>query len=265
MKLPAIIRRSRDTIAANLDLARRRHARRRSAPMVEIKLIVEIAAIAAVAIALAMLLFDTPIVLYRGQYPGYLRDVAEVLTHIGLSGWVLIPSGVALILLTFLHVNKLSKPGRMRLFRWNLLLSYVFVGVGLPSLAATILKSLIGRPRPVRFDQDGLFGFHPIALDASYASFPSGHSTTIGALAMVLVILMPKYRTAFIIAAMIIGATRVAVGAHHPSDVIAGLMFGAVTAYVVARVAAGYGLLFKDNAGPWPELRPAHRLQRLLE
>jgi len=264
MKLPAIFQRSLSTMAANLELARRRHARRRSASLVGFKSVVEILAIACVAIVLAAVLLDMPIVLYRGHYPEYVRNTAEVLTRFGKSDWVLVPTGVALLLLTFRHVDKLSRLGRMRLFRWNLLLSYIFVGVGLPGLISTIVKRLVGRPRPMRFDQDGLYGFSPFS-DASYASFPSGHSTTIGALAMVLAILMPKYRTLFFIIAMIIGATRVAVGAHHPSDVVAGLMFGAVVAFVLARVAASYGLLFKDNAAPWPELRPAHRLQRLLE
>ena len=264
MKLPAIFQRSISTMAANLELARRRHARRRTVSMVDVKPVVEIIAIAGVAIILAAILLDMPIVLYRGHYPDYVHDTAQILTRFGESDWMLIPTGVALLLLTFRRVDQLAKLGRMRIFRWNLLLSYIFVGVGLPGLVSAIVKRLIGRPRPIRFDQDGLYGFSPFS-DASYASFPSGHSTTIGALAMVLAILMPKYRTAFFIVAMIIGATRVAVGAHHPSDVVAGLMFGAVTAFVLARVAAGYGLLFKDNAASWPELRPAHRLQRLLE
>ena len=46
--------------------------------------------------------------------------------------------------------------------------------------------------------------------------------------------------------------TRVMVGAHYPSDVIAGLAFGAWFSLLTAIVFARCGLLFKLAPDGWP-------------
>lgn len=265
MILTDLLKRSATTIRANLELARRRHARRRAAPLVPMFELFEFIVISLVIVVLAFLLLDYPVGLARGTYPDWLHQAAVHLTRLGKSDWILIPSGVILILLTFRKVSALTTLGRMRLFRWNMWLCYIFIGVGLPSLISTLVKRIIGRARPVHFLQDGYYGVTPFSLDASYASFPSGHSTTIGALAMVLAIAAPKYRALFLTLALAVGATRIALGAHYPSDVAGGLLFGAFMAYFVARLGAAYGLLFLDNTAPWPQVRPAFRLSRLAE
>ena len=92
-----------------------------------------------------------------------------------------------------------------------------------------------------------------------FASFPSGHATIIGAFAMVMTLLLPKFRSAFGVIAVVIGFSRVSVGAHHPSDVFAGLAFGAIGAFLVAKWFAARGVLFLSKEQHWPELRPALR------
>jgi membrane-associated phospholipid phosphatase len=98
-------------------------------------------------------------------------------------------------------------------------------------LVTTGAKSLAGRPRPVT------------ALVAeSSTSFPSGHAleTTAGVLALLTVVLpmisragFMKGRAAVVICGLvaagwlgIVGAARVALNVHHPSDVIAGWALG---------------------------------------
>jgi Membrane-associated phospholipid phosphatase len=257
-----LFKRSHATIRANLALAARRRRRRRAAPVMPALHYLEFLVVAVAVVGFCALLLDAPVAAGRAHYPAWLTDTAQMLTRLGKSDWILIPSGVILILLTFRRIEGLSPAARLRIFRWNLWLSYIFVGVGLPSLISTLVKRVIGRARPLHFDALGPYDFSPFHTDASFASFPSGHATTVGALAMVLSIVAPKYRTFFLAAALVIGGTRIAIGAHYPSDVAGGLLFGAAVAYFVARLAAAHGLMFLDKASPWPELRPAFRLSR---
>ncbi len=106
----------------------------------------------------------------------------------------------------------------------------------------------------------GLFDFQHFNTDAAFASFPSGHSTTIGAFAVVMTVLLPKYRAAFVIFAILVGFSRVGVGAHHPSDVIAGLAFGATGALLVAKWFCSRGILFLSTKALWPVVRPAMKV-----
>ena len=94
-----------------------------------------------------------------------------------------------------------------------------------------------------------------MTFDADYASFPSGHSTTAGALAAILAVLWPSARIPFFIAGAWIASTRFVIGAHFLSDVIAGFIFGASVVYLLRNRLAARGWLFRVNANGKPELR----------
>jgi len=110
-------------------------------------------------------------------------------------------------------------------------------------LSANLLKGLYARPRP---------DFLPHDMFVYSASFPSGHSTvaaaTYLALATTIASLEPKARTktlAYVMAALIIvavGFSRVYLGVHWPSDVLAGWTLGSAWALagwiVLRRMAA---------------------------
>ena len=66
-----------------------------------------------------------------------------------------------------------------------------------------------------------------------YASFPSGHATTAFAAAVAFGVLWPRLRPLFWTYAIVIALSRVVVTAHHPSDVVAGAIAGAVGALLV--------------------------------
>jgi membrane-associated phospholipid phosphatase len=253
-------------VRSNWALAFRRHARRKPGPVIAPLVVWEMILVSALGGLVSMVLLDAAVAANRGSYSEVIVRISEVLTRLGKSDWILIPSGVALIALTLVSTGSLSRRAKVRMFRWNVALSYIFIGVGLPSLIATLLKRIIGRPRPHLFSEHGLFDFHPFSTDASFASFPSGHATTIGAMAMVMSLLAPRFRHVFLVIGVLVGFSRVGLGAHHPSDVIVGMLFGASVAYVVAKLFAAHGLLFLDSPGTVRiAVRPAFRLRRYFE
>jgi membrane-associated phospholipid phosphatase len=123
------------------------------------------------------------------------------------------------------------------------------------------LKFAIGRARPLIYDQEGIFSFAPFNMDFLHQSFPSGHSANIGALFVALALLFPRFRLAFIGIGLWLGATRIIVGVHYPSDVTAGLALGAWLAFATSILFARFGLVFSiGRDGGWP----TPRLSRLL-
>lgn len=68
-------------------------------------------------------------------------------------------------------------------------------------------------------------------------SFPSDHAVMAGATAAGVLLVSRRWGVVAACAAVLMAATRVYVGAHYPSDVVAGLAFGAVVSLV------GYAVL----------------------
>lgn len=151
-------------------------------------------------------------------------------TDYGLSGMVLYPAGLCLVMLAALTSPALAQMTRGVLAALVVRFGFIFVAVGLTGLIATTLKRLIGRVRPsVR----GPFAFEPFSWRPDYASLPSGHSVTAFSVLVALGFLLPRLRPLLWIYAVTIALSRVVVSAHFPSDVIAGAAFGALGALVV--------------------------------
>ncbi|MEG0283426.1 MAG: phosphatase PAP2 family protein [Erysipelotrichales bacterium] len=85
-----------------------------------------------------------------------------------------------------------------------------------------VIKNLVKRTRP--YEQHDYIKLL-IERQSSY-SFPSGHSMTSFMAATVLAYYFPKYKLAFYILATLIAFSRVYVGVHYPSDIIAGALVG---------------------------------------
>lgn len=113
----------------------------------------------------------------------------------------------------------------------------VVAASALGSLAVETIKALIGRPRP---DLAGRL------MEASSASFPSGHAALSAivylTLATLLFPVLPDRRIRWFVLAValflatVVGISRVYLGVHWPSDVVAGWAFGGAWAMLWWRI-----------------------------
>ena len=93
---------------------------------------------------------------------------------------------------------------------------------------ANLLKATTNRTRPY----NTMRHIHILIARPSSGSLPSQHTTTAFAGATLLSFLWPKGTPVFFIAAVLIGFSRLYVGVHYPTDVLAGAVIGAAFAGV---------------------------------
>lgn len=109
----------------------------------------------------------------------------------------------------------------------------IFCSVFSAGVIVKLLKIFIGRARPVFFEALDMVGFYPPSLDWAFNSMPSGHTTISFAGLVMIGMLAPKYKPLTWGLAVIIGVSRIAVGAHWPSDVLLGAFIGMLVADVI--------------------------------
>ena len=127
-------------------------------------------------------------------------------------------------------------------------LSLLFAAVAGSGLATDLVKWIVGRSRPGRFDIDGVLSFTPFASDSIFFSFPSGHATSVTAAALAAILFMRRFRwlgVALLAFAAVVAVSRIAVRAHFPSDVIGGIAIGASFTYGLAHVLGRTGVAFQ--------------------
>ena len=196
-----------------------------------------------VLVALAMAFGDARLTIAARTEPDWLRFLGENTTNFGKSGWILVLSG-AIFLISMLRIRFAHAATARSVIdqarAWAISAAFMFLSVALSGIISNIVKRIIGRARPPMFESVGPFHFQPFS-GAMFESLPSGHATTDGAIAMVLAILFPKFRVPILIAGAYFALTRIVVGAHYLSDVIAGYSFGMWYAAMSAIVFAMHG------------------------
>lgn len=186
---------------------------------------------------------------------GAVDQIFQIITRLGTSGWVLISTAIIGLYLSVTRWAELPRTLLLRHINWYSDANFAFFTIALSGIAANLIKNTIGRARPKMLDSLGPYHFEPAAFDATFASFPSGHSTTSGAIGMVLILLFPRYWPVWLTVAFLGGISRVIVGAHYPSDVLAGLVFGAGFVLFAARWLAQRGTMFSFGEGWIPTRR----------
>ena len=188
-----------------------------------------------VAVVQIAVVFDEGSVAWATTLPAWIRDVFEVVTNLGRSEWILVPVGLAILLLLFGNWRQVDRARRAAWAEIAALLSYVFAAVAGAAILTNILKQIIGRTRPIGFGENGWLSFDALNFNYTHASFPSGHATTAGAAMMAGILIFPRLRAPIIFAGIMVALSRVIVGAHFPSDALAGLTIGSAFSYVMAR------------------------------
>lgn len=173
--------------------------------------------------------FDEPILRFaRSLASDALDPVVLLITRLGFAHGV-IPFGIALVL-------------ALALRRWHREATFAAVALLGSGLLNTATKHLFARERPTLWDS--------IAPEVTY-SFPSGHAMGSATLACVLVFLAwrtpwrwPTLAVALAFTAAV-GFSRVYLGVHYPSDILAG--WTAASAWT----AAVFLVVFRARRRPW--------------
>lgn len=231
------------SLARSFVAGRRRDARFRLIPFDRFQ-IANAAAVLATALALLILFADPYLPIWQEHLPPVVVDAFGIVTRFGKSDWILISTGAFFILMILLDASTLDMRSRARRAMRSLAAGYVFAAVAASGVVANIAKYGLGRARPRHFDEVGSFSFDFWSGDASWASFPSGHSTTAMAFGVALALIFPRLRWTFLCVGFWIAASRLITGAHYPSDVLAGCVLGGLTAWLLARGLAQRRLVF---------------------
>ena len=99
-------------------------------------------------------------------------------------------------------------------------------------LAAAALGALVDRARPFVAHPD----VHRFITHAADSGFPSDHAAASFAIATSVVLFARRMGVVLLIAATLLAVSRVAVGVHYPTDVLAGAAIGVLAALAAAQV-----------------------------
>jgi membrane-associated phospholipid phosphatase len=111
-----------------------------------------------------------------------------------------------------------------RRLRWRFCRDFAYVMLT-QMFVSTILKQLVGRPRPNECDEIPTVFLGPNLTDWN-SSFPSGHATGAFALVVVMSAYYPRWRPLFFLAALVVSLARIQLDRHFFSDTVAGAFLG---------------------------------------
>ena len=110
-----------------------------------------------------------------------------------------------------------------------------FIAALIATLFLHGFKEFLTVPRPPAIFSPDLF--HQLGNQFSASSFPSGHAAAPFTLACMIIYLVPdnRIRSALVLFASLIAISRIATGVHWPVDILGGMFFGWLAAYISMR------------------------------
>jgi undecaprenyl-diphosphatase len=219
------------------------------------------AGLAVVIFLLVMFLIDAAAINGVGHLPRWIVGFFDQITDFGKSGWFLWPLGI--LFLGLAALPSLPRLPQLVLAAIMLRVGFLFVAIGAPGLFVNVVKHIFGRARPLVGGSLDPYLFSPFSWPAAYAGLPSGHAATVFSVLVAFGTLWPRGRTLLWIYALLIAASRVAVTAHYPSDVLAGALVGVVGALLVRRWFALRGLGFSVAPDGIVQQKPGPSLRRV--
>ena len=153
----------------------------------------------------------------------FFLDVFNGITFFGNELTIAVIAAIVILFLLYFKVYRAYALG----------LAITLIGTGATGYA---LKALVGRARP-----NGLI---PSVIETSF-SFPSGHATAAialyGFIAYILCVLFPTKKPVVVTSAILligsVGFSRLYLGVHFPSDVLAGYILGGLWILIGIAVA----------------------------
>jgi len=166
------------------------------------------------------------------------RDVVEAFQglHWGPADWVFVLlSSWWVKSLVIIGIGLAADLVTRRRFPLGAVLAAVSYGVA--TVLANTLKSAFDRPRP----PVGHPEVHPLVDVPHSASMPSGHAAGAFAAAVAVGLVHPRLRWPLLGLAALIALSRIWLGVHYFTDVLAGAALGSAVAYVAWRIVAIIG------------------------
>ena len=177
-------------------------------------------------LAVALRLDDTLWHLRGEPVSGPWLALAKVVSA-SANGGCLIPAGLA-------AAGWLAWRRRLADARW--MLALVLAG-SLAGLGGTVLRSVIGRARPLAHVAQGWHGprvdGHWVVGQHAYGAFPSGHTSLAAGFGAFLFLHRRRSGVLGLAYAAAVGWSRVELGAHRPSDVVAGWVVGTSLSWIL--------------------------------
>jgi membrane-associated phospholipid phosphatase len=215
-----------------------------------------------VAVLLGLMVLDARIIEAAQALPGWVRSASALVSEIGHGGWMaqvtLATAILGALVARGAGRRAFALHGRL-ILRVAVVIFVILLGAG---IFVQILKHMIGRPRPDLMAEIGAFALAPFRPGTPFNSFPSGHSTTMGALAVLMGFLVPRGRWGWVGVAVVVGLSRITALKHYASDVFAGLTLGAALATLGLSLLLAHGGLPPRGNRRWRAL--AARIGRSL-
>jgi membrane-associated phospholipid phosphatase len=165
---------------------------------------------------LSYFFWDIPLAGYCLKMSRSIKNIAEIVTALGITRWYLIASAGLYLFFRFIYKNEIQSMRSL----------FVFYSLSLCGILILLIKWFAGRHRPINLFNHGYFGFDYFGVGYELTSFPSGHAQTVFTLATALTLLFPRWGIPLFIVAAAVSISRIILTAHYLSDVIGGAGIG---------------------------------------